>query len=218
MEIQAKLSFKHGRIMRVLDSAGISVKDFSEICGWGYQNLLAFVSFKRLPKCEDHERLLVSLQDIDPSITECEVFPPAYDQVKGVLHTRVSTKDIPVENLVFCNPDLFAIDDKTENRVALKIDASNALCEIQDILTGRNMQILEMYFGVGYKRPYTLEEIGKKLFITRERVSVLKDKSLRALERHSRMQKYKEIGALEVAEGQFTSCNTQRNATKKSVE
>ena len=208
MEIQVKLSFKHGRIVRIADSAGISIKELSAMCGWDYQNLLAFVSFKRLPKCEDRDSLFRTLQNIDPTVTETEVFPELYDQVKGALHTRVSVKDIPLENLLPCNPDMFAIEDRTENRVALKLDAEKALSEMRGILSEREMLILNMYFGVGYKEPYNLDEIGEELRLTRERVRLLKERALRNLARHSKMQKYKEIGALEIEEGQFTACNT----------
>jgi len=208
MEIQAKLSFKHGRIMRIVDSAGISIKELSKMCGWKYQNLLNFVSFKRLPKCEDHDSLLCALQSIDPTVTESDVFPELYNRVKGALHTRVSVRDIPLENLLPCNPDMFAIEDRAENRVALKLDAEKALSEMRCILSHREMLILNMYFGVGHKEPHSLEEIGKELRLTRERVRMIRECALDKLARHSEMQKYKGIGALEIEEGQFTAYNS----------
>ena len=200
MEIQATLSFKHGRIMRIADSAGISIKELSKMCGWNYQNLLAFVSFKRLPKCEDHDSLFCTLQSIDSTVTESDVFPELYNQVKGALHTRVSVKDIPLENLLPCDPDMFAIEDRTENRVALKLDTEKALSEMRGILSHREMLILNMYFGVGYKYSYSLDEIGKEVHLSRERVRMIRERAFDKLARHSKMQKYKESGALEIEE------------------
>jgi RNA polymerase primary sigma factor len=38
-----------------------------------------------------------------------------------------------------------------------------------------------MYFGLNYNRQFTLEEIGKELNLTRERVRLIRDKALRHL-------------------------------------
>ena len=154
MEIQAKLSFKHGRIMRIADSIGVSIKELAQMCGWDYQNLLAFVSFKRLSKCEDHESLFHTLRNIDSTLTEEDIFPELYDRVKGALHTRVSVKDIPLENLLSCNPDMFAIEDRTENRVALKIDAEKALIDMRELLSEREMLILKRPVYSAQQRKY----------------------------------------------------------------
>jgi RNA polymerase primary sigma factor len=38
-----------------------------------------------------------------------------------------------------------------------------------------------MYYGINYSREFTLDEIGKELKLTRERVRQIKNKSLRKL-------------------------------------
>ncbi len=45
-----------------------------------------------------------------------------------------------------------------------------------------------MYFGVDYERPYTLEEIGERLKLTRERVRQIKERALVRLRHQSRSQ------------------------------
>ena len=50
----------------------------------------------------------------------------------------------------------------------------------------REATILKMYHGFGYPRSYTLEEIGEKLNLTRERIRQLKNKAVRDLRRLDR--------------------------------
>ncbi len=51
-------------------------------------------------------------------------------------------------------------------------------------LDPREALILKMYFGIGYPRNHSLEEIGKQLNISRERVRQIKDRALRKLQYH----------------------------------
>ena len=55
-------------------------------------------------------------------------------------------------------------------------------------LTSREEKIIKMYFGVDYERPYTLEEIGERLCLTRERVRQIKERALSRLRHQSRSQ------------------------------
>jgi RNA polymerase primary sigma factor len=53
-------------------------------------------------------------------------------------------------------------------------------------LPKREEEILRLCFGIGYERSYTLEEIGEKLNLTRERIRQLRNKALRTLRRLDR--------------------------------
>ncbi len=55
-------------------------------------------------------------------------------------------------------------------------------------LTPREEEIIKMYFGIDYERPLTLEEIGERLKLTRERVRQIKEKALSRLRHQSRSQ------------------------------
>jgi RNA polymerase primary sigma factor len=48
-------------------------------------------------------------------------------------------------------------------------------------VTSREERILRMYYGLNFSRQFTLEEIGKELSLTRERVRLIRDRSLRKL-------------------------------------
>ncbi len=53
-------------------------------------------------------------------------------------------------------------------------------------LTLREADVIKLYFGLGGKHPMTLEEIGEKFDLTRERVRQIKEKAIRRLKHTSR--------------------------------
>lgn len=75
-------------------------------------------------------------------------------------------------------------DEQTYER-ALSDDMEKAL----DTLSDREKLILALYFGLSGEEPLTLEEIGKKLELTRERIRQIKEKAIVRL-RHSSRSKF----------------------------
>lgn len=57
--------------------------------------------------------------------------------------------------------------------------------EVLDSLSDREARVLKMRFGLGYK-PMTLEEVGKKFGVTRERIRQIEAKALRKLKHPSK--------------------------------
>ncbi|MFP3859943.1 MAG: RNA polymerase sigma factor RpoD/SigA [Bacteroidales bacterium] len=53
-------------------------------------------------------------------------------------------------------------------------------------LTEREAKIIRLYYGLGNKHPYTLEEIGEKINLTRERVRQIKEKAIKRLKHTTR--------------------------------
>jgi RNA polymerase primary sigma factor len=58
-----------------------------------------------------------------------------------------------------------------------------------DTLTDRERAILSLYFGIEGEEPLTLEEIGKRMNLTRERIRQIKEKAILRL-RHNSRSKY----------------------------
>jgi RNA polymerase primary sigma factor len=58
--------------------------------------------------------------------------------------------------------------------------------EALSTLDQREREVVKLYFGIGYEHPLTLEEIGEKFKLTRERVRQIKEKAIRKLRHHSR--------------------------------
>ncbi|MBG0860172.1 MAG: sigma-70 family RNA polymerase sigma factor [Bacteroidales bacterium] len=49
-------------------------------------------------------------------------------------------------------------------------------------LSPREAKVLKLYFGLGMKHPFTLEEIGEELKLTRERVRQIKEKAIKRIQ------------------------------------
>lgn len=56
-------------------------------------------------------------------------------------------------------------------------------------LSYREAEIIRLYFGLSKQHPYTLEEIGEKFDLTRERVRQIKGRILKSLQRKSKILK-----------------------------
>jgi RNA polymerase primary sigma factor len=53
-------------------------------------------------------------------------------------------------------------------------------------LTTREADVVRLYFGLAGEQPMTLEEIGERFDLTRERVRQIKEKAIRRLKHTSR--------------------------------
>jgi RNA polymerase primary sigma factor len=60
-------------------------------------------------------------------------------------------------------------------------ELNTVLDSVLQNITSREERILRMYYGLNFSRQFTLEEIGKELKLTRERVRLIRDRSLRKL-------------------------------------
>lgn len=65
---------------------------------------------------------------------------------------------------------------------SLKVEIEHALAT----LTVREAEIVRLYFGLDYEHPLTLEEIGERFNLTRERIRQIKEKALQRLRHVSR--------------------------------
>ena len=71
------------------------------------------------------------------------------------------------------NPDQ---DGESERK-----ELASVLDGVLQNITSREERILRMYYGLNFSRQFTLEEIGRELKLTRERVRLIRDRSLRKL-------------------------------------
>ena len=65
---------------------------------------------------------------------------------------------------------------------SLKVEIEKAL----DSLTPREAEVINLYFGLHHEKALTLEEIGARFSLTRERVRQIKEKAIRRLRHASR--------------------------------
>lgn len=72
--------------------------------------------------------------------------------------------------------------DESLLKGSLKVEIEKAL----DSLTPREAEVINLYFGLHHEKALTLEEIGARFSLTRERVRQIKEKAIRRLRHASR--------------------------------
>ena len=109
-----------------------------------------------------------------------------YDDVNDIVKagSKTLSLDLPInqeeENTmrdILPNVDTPSPDKKLINE-SLAFEVERALSTIP----AREAKILKLYFGIGVEQPYSLEEIGLELNITRERVRQIKGKALKRIQ------------------------------------
>jgi RNA polymerase primary sigma factor len=82
------------------------------------------------------------------------------------------------------NPNSVAADADLYHRDSLRCEIERSL----STLTDRQRDVIKLYFGIGVTNPMSLEDIGEKFSLTRERVRQIKDKAITKLRTASRCQ------------------------------
>ncbi|MBI5681734.1 MAG: RNA polymerase sigma factor RpoD [Deltaproteobacteria bacterium] len=84
----------------------------------------------------------------------------------------------------------FIADDKSPSPAEAVIDhdLSEQTRKVLSSLTPREEKVLRMRFGIGERQDYTLEEVGKVLGVTRERIRQIEAKAVRRLRHPSRVK------------------------------
>lgn len=112
-----------------------------------------------------------------------EVYRAIQDPI--ALQTPVGDEDTELEDFI---GDKNSPSPYTE---AEKYEASEHIQGVLRTLTPKEEKVIRMRFGVGAERDHTLEEVGRHLSITRERVRQIEAKALRKLKHPSRLRALK---------------------------
>lgn len=73
----------------------------------------------------------------------------------------------------------------------IEMSMQDGVNKILDTLNEREKKVLQLYFGVGEETPHTLDEIGRRLHLTRERVRQIKEKAIHRLKNSYRSRSLK---------------------------
>lgn len=82
------------------------------------------------------------------------------------------------------NPNSEAADSELSHYDSLRCEIERSL----GTLTERQRDVIKLYFGIGVEHPMSLEDIGEKFSLTRERVRQIKDKAITKLRTTTRCQ------------------------------
>jgi RNA polymerase primary sigma factor len=82
-------------------------------------------------------------------------------------------------------------DQELPDDGVMEISLQEEINQTLDTLTCREKEVIKLYFGIGEETAHTLEEIGQRFNLTRERARQIKEKALRRLKHSSRSQRLK---------------------------
>ncbi|MFN4286693.1 MAG: RNA polymerase sigma factor RpoD/SigA [Lacibacter sp.] len=128
----------------------------------------------------------------EPSAEElAEVLELETEEVTATLNmaTRHVSMDTPLgdgeDNTlidVMLNPNADATDEELDHKESLKTEIDRSL----KTLTERQQEVIRYFFGIGVDHPLSLEDIGERFNLTRERVRQIKDKAINKLKTNTR--------------------------------
>ncbi|HUT35699.1 MAG TPA: sigma-70 family RNA polymerase sigma factor [Planctomycetota bacterium] len=125
--------------------------------------------------------------------------PPSVEEIAGQLRiptsnlrvikrivnaTRTSTQPVSLDVLSSLND---VIEDRNTPRPDQRFfdeDEKQKIRELLDLISEREAQVLRMRYGIEDATPMTLEEIGERLGLTRERIRQIENEALRKLNQY----------------------------------
>lgn len=134
----------------------------------------------------------------EPSPEEiAEVLDINIDEVRTTLH--VSSKHVSMDAPFVSGEENSLLDvledtnmDKVDSRLEYYESLKDEIQRSLATLTERQKHVLELYFGIGDGHSMSLEDIGDRFALTRERVRQIKDKAINKLRVTSRSKHLKE--------------------------
>ncbi|MDA8388192.1 MAG: sigma-70 family RNA polymerase sigma factor [Nitrospiraceae bacterium] len=115
-----------------------------------------------------------------------EVFRAIQDPI--ALQTPIGDEDTELEDFIGDKNSPSPYSDAEKSEISEQIQG------VLKTLTPKEEKVIRMRFGIGTDRDHTLEEVGRYLSITRERVRQIEAKALRKLKHPSRLRALKNLG------------------------
>ena len=135
--------------------------------------------FEREPKAEEIAKLL--------DITEAEVKDSLRNASRHLSMDASLTHDDDNNMYDVLKAEEAPTPDKGLLYESLKMEINRTISTLPE----REAQVIKLYFGLDSKHPMTLEEIGEKFDLTRERVRQIKEKAIRRLKHNSKCKNLK---------------------------
>ena len=199
-DYRVKITIRNERLLAAMEGMGYkSVAEFSRNQGLNGVKVNEIISGKKTPLDREgnpkeltKEILEILNLTIEKAFTE--------KQLKGFKKHTFEVKIEEEKLLQIINPA------KNQEIKVIEQEVKSKLSEILSTLTPREERIVRMRFGVGMNTVHTLEEVGLRFSVTRERIREIEGKALRKLKHPTVARKLMEAGAQDA----FTRVNFDR--------
>ena len=185
-----KVSIRNNLIIKAIHKAGYrNVSQFCEQNGMAKTQLTELISFRTPPLTKEGEfrepakKLMEGLCALPTELWTAE-------QLTMELKRNTSTKEVNLDAMlsvlgINAEEALQMIEPPKPDEVLEEKEKAEVVSEMLDSLTPREARVLRMRFGIGCDE-HTLEEAGKKLRVTKERIRQMEIQALRKMKHPSR--------------------------------
>jgi RNA polymerase primary sigma factor len=152
---------------------------------------------EKLNKIGRAERKLVTGLGRDPTVEEIAevtgIDPDEVESIKRSAQGPISLEK-PVGDEHESEFGQFIADEQAESPYerAVEILTNEALRDALENLSYRERRVLELRYGLGREHPRTLDEVGRRFNVTRERIRQIENQSLKKLQNLAEVQKLRD--------------------------
>ena len=202
-DYRVKISVTNARIRRAVEAAGYrSVLQMCKLNGLQITPTFNLVNMKQSPLTKNGKWRKTVLDLADAlNVMPDDLFNERQKVI--TLGTNTSSRDV-TENEMMAIAEQYVQDDRLEDlrdNGAMREIAEEQAAKLLnntflDVLTPKQRQVLEMRFGLNDAPQMSLEQIGVKLGVSRERIRQIEGKALRRLrygKPAKQMQEFKEL-------------------------
>lgn len=176
---------KNNRILSAIENAGYkNVHHFCIANGFHPSSVGDLVNLKRPPLLNDGgwRKLPLDIADALGVLVE-----DLFSEIQQTLSLRRN-----VAEKTFGEVLMLQMTDESPDTYLLGYEIKETMAEVLAELTDRQRYVLTMRFGLDGRPPMTLEEVGHRFNVTRERIRSIEGSALRGLRHPSRSEKLRE--------------------------
>ena len=177
-EVAFKIKAKHGKLQKLIDSFGVSQKEFAELLGVSQGTLNTWLNLRGVPGKKTMQKLCELLGDAPENIFPETLRHPDFKKAKK---ETMLYKEIDIEYLPFYQVPQIAMTSDTPEEHAEDIDIEEAMRNIVSTLTPKEQEVIRHI----YYEDKTLEATGNEMGISGNRVSQIQKQAIRKLKRPS---------------------------------
>lgn len=181
-DYRVQMKVKNHRILSAIEAAGYkTVGAFCRATGLGQTLVGTYVNFKTAPILQDGSWSSMALRLADALVTTPDhLFSEAQKQMR--LKTNQAEKH-------YSDVQMLELINDTPEMLMIKHDATEAVHELLDCLTPRELKVMELRFGINHPKgiDHTLQYVADHFDVSQERIRQIEIKALRKLGNRARL-------------------------------
>lgn len=186
-DVRVIVRVKNANILREMERRGItSVAELSRLSGISQINIGMLVNMKKTAVRVRDKGWCTAAEDL-ATFFKClpeDLF--SWFQQNNVAG-QTAARDVSSDDIMML---LEPGSQKTPEEIMMSKETEHAVSLMLSKLTPREERVLRLRFGIGADTDHTLDEVGEKILVSRERVRQIETRAIRRLKHPSRLTKH----------------------------